>query len=198
MYLPRVFTSQSHFNPGQHDLKCPHNRRQFHDTGGKCDDSVKSDYDSQPSGLEGEWSELSCDEDGYSSAAEVLNIIKQEDDHASKRVSIFLIDIADSFLRSTQQEDGWITSQLVDWLSATSFETNVFRKCIKSFTNGKHVNTEIKRSSWGTMDFIKSWWETEIQGMMAVTHHVWRTWLTCFQRRLKFAETIVLCSVRRV
>lgn len=106
MYSPRAITSESQFNPGRPELKCPHKKEHCPDTSRKRDEIVKSVYDRQPSRLEGTLSEVVCQEGSSSiSAVETPTIIDLNHESVLQRVTSFVIALADILLRSAMQGD---------------------------------------------------------------------------------------------
>lgn len=67
-------------------MKCPHKKIHFPDTGEKCDETARSDYDSQLSEMERGPGDVVCQEDSsLILAAEAPNFIEQADEGALER-----------------------------------------------------------------------------------------------------------------
>lgn len=84
MYLPRAFTSESYFKLRRHELRYSHKKRSFPDIAGECDETVNSDYESQPPGLEIDLKDAALKEEGSTSASAVVpTVIKPKDEGVS-------------------------------------------------------------------------------------------------------------------
>lgn len=79
MYDSYAFTSESPLRVVRHGLKCLHKNRQCSDTGGKWEETVKSDYDNKLSGLEREPYDVVYQKDGSPSRAVKTSSIIEDD-----------------------------------------------------------------------------------------------------------------------
>lgn len=89
---------------------------------------------------------MACPENEFStSLAGALNIIEQEDESMSERVSGPAMEFEDVPLQVAKRRNGRISSQQVDLLTDTSFERNIFEWYTKSLEDLEDITTRNTR-----------------------------------------------------
>lgn len=120
--------------------------RHLQDTGKKRYETVKSEYDSQTSGLEeGPSDVVSEEEDSHSSAVKTPAIIEEDNGSVSERLPNFVIEFAEILLLLAKQRNGLNAWQLVDLLAFIFFEINFLRRHVKSLADSKDLITKHRR-----------------------------------------------------
>lgn len=109
-YSSRAFTLESHHNHGLHGLRSRHKESHCQHTGGKRNETVKSDYgcqrESGPSHVV--WNQ----DDSFSPAVETAIIAEEDDKAVPERDPSFVTEFAEALLRPAKQRDR-ITSLLL-------------------------------------------------------------------------------------
>lgn len=142
MFSSCSFASESHFSLGHIRFKCPHKKEYCPGTGRKRDETVKSDYESHSSGLEGRPGDVVYQDDGSSiPVAEAVTINEQEEESVSNRVLSFLIESADILQRLVKQGESRNASQLIGLLADTFSEMNIFKPHAKSIADCKDMRS---------------------------------------------------------
>lgn len=96
IYSSCAITSESTFNLGRRELDRSYKKKHCPDTGGKPDETVKRQYDSQQSGLEVEKSDMVCQKDrSPSPGADLPTLIAQDNEFVPERGPGFAIEFSE-------------------------------------------------------------------------------------------------------
>lgn len=197
MYLSCACRSKLHFNCGRHVLQCHEKKRNLPEVGGKRDERVKRDYESQPSALRGGSFDVVCQEEvSPSPVPEALTIIEEEDKSGLKRVPIAMIQFVDILLRVPKQWDVRIASTLVYFLFSISFEPAIVKQYIKRPSDCKDVITRNTRKFLKEDGFVRVLVRGSISKRTAEAHFTLSMWLKFFKSMLNIARKMIPCSVR--
>lgn len=118
--------------------------------------------------------------------------------HQRERVLSFVFKVTGIQFQVAEQEEWWTTSQLVDWLTDTSFQANILSGTSKPLQTMNMSPLQVKWGSWRKMCFVEFQWETAMQRRADGVHCTWAMFLRSVESRLNFTERIICCSVRRV
>lgn len=187
-YSSCAFSSESYFNLGCHELKCRQKKKHFADRSGKRVERIRSDYGSQLLGLEEGPSDTVCQKGCLSPAVKAPTYVQLKDECVLERIPSFLIESADGFLRALRHGVWWIASELVDFLTDTSFEINILNGISKTLQTATISTKEGHVRSWRMMDYIECRWESLVPWRTVTIHYTWRTWLRRLEGRLNVAE----------